>query len=309
MPLRVRELYTQVQQRKKVEIAYAKVSSDVDEPIDYLRRTTPELQGLTPAADQSALGSILAAVGKNVSEFFQNFPNTSSMEAIHQEKLRRNGKPSGEQDQTFHYLCLIPNQTWGPGFSEYRAGVSGEQGQPKGLQDGFMLTSGFTSASLIFHPAYQAQSTFRYLGRQKVNGRDTVVLAFAQQPAKSKMYGTFKSGDVLMTTFTQGLAWVDAQTYQIIRLRTDLLKPLPEVRLEKQTTEIDYAEVRFKGVDGGFWLPKEVNVTVGWDGKNLRNQHEYSGFQVFNVAATQRIDKPKSSQQVSDLSGEPGSRP
>lgn len=309
MPLRVRELYTQVQQRRSVEVAYAKVSSEAEEPIDHLRRTTPELQGLTPAADQAPLDSILTSVGKNVSELFQNFPNTSSVEAIHQEKLRRNGKLNGQQDQTFHYLCLIPNQTWGPGFSEYRANLSGEQGQPRGLQDGFMLTSGFTSASLIFHPAYQAQSTFRYLGRQKLNGRDTLVLAFAQQPTRSKLYGTFKSGDALMTTFTQGLAWVDAQTYQILRLRTDLLKPLPEVKLERQTTEINYAEVHFKSIEGGFWLPQEVNVTVGWDGKSLRNQHEYSAFQVFNVAATQKIDKPKPSQQASELSAEPGSQP
>ncbi|HXJ92778.1 MAG TPA: hypothetical protein VMT20_07830 [Terriglobia bacterium] len=309
MPLHVRELYTQVQQRKKVEVAYAKVTSEVDQPIDYLRRTTPELKGLTPAADQAPLDSILTAVGKNVADLFQNFPNTSSVEAIHQEKLRRNGKLNREQDQTFHYLCLIPNQTWGPGFSEYRADVSGEQGQPRGLQDGYMLTSGFTSASLIFHPAYQSQSTFKYLGRQKLNARDTVVLAYAQLPAKSKLYGTFKTGDVLMTTFTQGLAWVDAQTYQILRLRTDLLKPLPEVKLEKQTTEIDYAEVHFKGIESGFWLPKEVNVTVGWDGKSLRNQHEYSAFQVFNVAATQKIDKPKSRQQAAGLTPEPESQP
>ena len=135
------------------------------------------------------------------------------------------------------------------------------------------------------------------------------MLAFAQQPAVSKLYGTFKSGDVMVTTFTQGLAWVDAQTYQILRLRTDLLKPLLEVKLEKQTTEINYAEVHFKGIENGFWLPKEVNVTVGWDGKSLRNQHEYSGFQVFNVAATQKIDKPKSSQQASELSADPASQP
>ena len=281
----------------------------MDEPTDYLRRTTPELQGLTPASDQAPLASILAAVGKNVSGMFQNFPNTSSVETIHQEKLRRNGKVNGEEHETFHYLCLITNQSWGPGFSEYRANASGGEGQPRGLQDGFMLTSGFTSASLIFHPAYQAQSTFRYLGREKLNGRDTLVVAFAQQPAKSKLYGTFKSGDVLMTTFTQGLAWVDAQTYQILRLRTDLLKPLPEVKLDKQTTDVDYAEVHFKGIDNGFWLPKDVNVTVAWDGKTLRNQHEYSAFQVFNVAATQKIDKPKPSQQAAGLTPEPESQP
>ena len=36
-----------------------------------------------------------------------------------------------------------------------------------------------------------------------------------------------------MTTFSQGLAWVDSESYEITRLRTDLLMPLPEVKLER----------------------------------------------------------------------------
>jgi len=310
MPIRVREVYMQVQQKKKVEVTYAKVKTAVDQPVDYLRRTTPELKSLKPAADQALLAGILSATGKNVEEFFQNFPNTSSVEEIHQEKLSHKGKREGYLDQKFNYLCVAPDQSWGPGFSEYRASAAGEQGQPRGLQDGFMLTSGFTSASLIFHPAYQAQSTFRYLGRQQMDGRDAYVLAFAQLPIKSKLYGSFKSGDSQVTTFTQGLAWVDPQTYQILRLRTDLLKPLPEVRLQRQTTDISYAEVHFKDVEGGFWLPSDVTVTVGWAGRQLRNEHQYSGFRVFNVATAQKIGKPKgSAQQVSEQQPNPKHEP
>jgi tetratricopeptide (TPR) repeat protein len=310
MPIGVRELYTEVQQKKKVEVTYAKLKTEVEEPIDYLTRTTPELKSLRPAADQAPLAGILSAVGRNVEESFRSFPNTSSVEEIHQEKLSRRGKREGYLDQKFYYLCVIPEQSWGPGFSEFRGSVGAEQGQPAGLKDGFMLTSGFTSASLIFHPAYQAQSTFRYLGRQQVDGVDSYVLAFAQIPMKSKLYGTFKSSDSLVTTFTQGLVWVNPQTYQILRLRTDLLKPLPEVKLERQTTDIDYGEVRFKGVDGSFWLPKDVTVTVSWASRNLRNKHEYSGFKVFNVASIEKTSKPNApAQQASQQQPTPQIEP
>jgi tetratricopeptide (TPR) repeat protein len=302
MPLNVREVYTLVQQKKKVEVTYAKKSkTEVNEPIDYLRRTTPELKTLTPAADQSPLAGILTAVGKNVEDAFRNYPNTSSVEEVHQEKLSRNGKREGYLDEKFYYLCVTPQQSWGPGFSEFRNSVDTEQGQPSGLKDGFMLTAGFTSASLIFHPAYQAQSEFRYLGRQPVGNINAYVLAFAQIPAKSKLYGTFKFGNNLVTTFTQGLVWIDPQSYQIMRLRTDLLRPLPDARLDRQTTDINYAEVHFKGVDGAFWLPRDVTVTVSYANRNLRNEHEYSGFRVFNVASTEKVSKPKTQpQQASD---------
>ena len=156
-----------------------------------------------------------------------------------------------------------------------------------------MVTSGFSSASLIFHPAYQGQSTFRYLGRQEMDGVDAYVVAYAQIPGKSKLNGSFKSRDGFVTTFTQGLAWVNPQTYQIMRLRSDLLKPLPEVQLQRQTTDITYAAVRFRNMDGSYWLPRNVTVTVTWAHRRLRNEHEYSGFRAFSVAESQKIGNPK----------------
>jgi hypothetical protein len=163
-----------------------------------------------------------------------------------------------------------------------------------------MVTSGVASASLVFHPRYQSQATFRYLGRQKVNGRDSYVIAFAQQPAKARLNGSFKSGEISMTTFSQGLAWIDSQSYQITRLRTDLLRPLLEVNLERATTEIAFGEVHFKGMAEGFWVPQQVTVTVDWNGEHLRNEHRYSEFKLFNVEATEKIEKRKELGQTSE---------
>jgi tetratricopeptide (TPR) repeat protein len=299
MPLRVRQLWARIGEKKKIEVVYAKVKSRVNQPLDYLHNTVPELKDLVPATDQAPLDSVLNAVGKRVEAYFRNFPNTVSLEAIHQEKLSRKGKVGGTLDQKFHYLCLTPTEESELGFTEYRANLSGDAGQPQGLSDGYMLTSGFASASLIFHPVYQAESTFRYLGRQKINGQDTFVVAFAQRPEKARLNGVFKMGETSMATFSQGLAWIDSASYEIIRLHTDLLKPLPEVRLEKETTEIDFGENHFKSIAEGFWLPREVKVSVDWNGKSLRNKHEYSDFKLFNVGATEKIGKPKELRQTS----------
>lgn len=119
------------------------------------------------------------------------------------------------------------------------------------------------------------------------------MIAFAQRPEKARVNGAFKYGDTTMPTFSQGLAWVDAESYEIVRLRSDLLKPLPEVRLEKETTGIDFGENHFKDVAEVFWLPREVTVSVDWNGKSLRNKHEYSDFKLFNVGASQKAGKPK----------------
>ncbi len=298
MPLYAREVWARIQNRKKVQVAYTQGSKTINRPIDYLSRTVPELKGLEPATDQKPLDAILSAVGKNVEEFFRQFPNTSSLEQIRQEKLLHNGKRGSTLDSKFRYLCLASTDPGVAGFDEYRLNATGDRGTPSGLKDGFMLTSGFASTSVLFLPAYQPGATFRYLGRQKLNGRDTLVLAFAQQPAKARVYGGFKSGGVSVPTFYQGLAWLDPASYQILRLRTDLLMPFSQVRLEKETTEIDFAEVHFQRGAAGFWLPQEVTVSVDWRGKHLRNVHQYSDYRIFNVESTQKIATPNFAQKT-----------
>lgn len=301
MPLYVRQVWARIGERKKIEVAYLqpKTKANLVPTIDYLHYPVPELKGLVVARNQAPLQGALAAVGKNVDAFFKNFPNTESVEEIHQEKISRRGKVSGSLDQKFHYLCLMPGDNSELAFNEYRANMSGDAGLPRGLKDGFMLTSGFASASLIFHPLYQSDSNFKYLGWERVGGRDTYVIAYAQRPESSRINGIFKMGPTSMPTFSQGLAWIDAETYQIVRMRTDLLKPLSEVRLEKETTEIDFNQTHFKSVAGEFWLPREVKVSVDWNGHTLRNLHDYSDFKLFSVGAREKVSKPGEGGQAS----------
>ncbi len=307
MPLDVREVWARMNDKEKIQATYLKVKPNQKKGIDYLHGSVPELAGMVPAKDQSELNPILGAVGKNVEAYVRDFPNTVSLEQIHEEKVSRKGKGGATLDQKFYYLCLAPTIHNVIGFTEYRKSPTGEGGAPEGLQDGYMLTSGFASANLVFHPLYQPGSIFRLLGQQKLGDHDTYVLAFAQRPEISTMNGIFKIGAVTMPTFVQGLAWVDASSYEIIRMQTDLLRPLPEVRLDKETTEIDFSENRFKTVNGGFWLPREVKVSVEWNGRSLRNLHEYSDFKIFNVGASEKVGNPKEVDQASKQSASPQS--
>lgn len=301
MPLRVRQVWVSIQNREKVETLYVKTKPQKGhEQLDFLRRPPADLiSGLEPAKDQEQLSSILDGVGTKILELIKNFPNTSSLEAIHQEKMSRKGGVSDAQNQKFRYLCMVPREAWGPGFIEYRADFAGNEAMPKGLSEGFMLTKGFASTALFFHPAYRSESNFHYLGRQNVNGRSAFVVAFAQIPGKAHLTGDFRNGQTSVTTFSQGLAWIDTATYQIIRLHTDLLASLPDLRLEKETMNIDFNEVHFNRLKSAFWLPKEVTVTLDWNGKQLRNRHEYSDFKAFNVDASEKIGKPKASAESS----------
>jgi len=299
MPHWVQAIGEKIQDRKKDDQALVKLQKAATPYTDYIHNPSPELPGIEPAGDQVKLDPLLTAVGKNVAELFQKFPNTSSLEKIHQEKLDRKGKSGGRLDQKFRYLCLIPSGQWGPRTDEYRADSAGHAAYPQGLLQNFMLTSGFVAAPLVFHPTYQPGSMFRLLGRQKNKGRDAYVIAFAQEPKRSRMYGTFNCDGKMRETYYQGVAWIDSTTFQILRLRTDLLAPLPILKLQSETTEIEFQEVHFSRIAEGFWVPAQVTVTIDWEGRRLRNRHEYSDFVVFNVDAMEKIGKPKGAPEAS----------
>ncbi|MHB8653759.1 MAG: hypothetical protein ACYDA9_07765 [Terriglobia bacterium] len=287
-PVRVRALYSEIQMRMNLH-AYGQVKSFVSEPLSSLLRAMPELHGLEPAPSQADLPAILQKTGEGVQAFFENFQNTVSTEQISEARLGKDGKVKDSLDQKFRYLLVTHPQKQRLGLEEYRTNLRGDRTEPTGLNSGLMLSTGFATTSLLFHPAYQNGSTFRYLGRQVANGRECHVVAFAETPEKARMIERFSTADDSVLILFQGLAWIDAQNYKILQLRTDLLRPQSKIRLQRQTTEISYDPVQFKQLAMAMWLPSEVAVTVEWRGKTYRNMHKYSEFKLFNIDAKDKV--------------------
>ncbi len=297
LPPSVRDLYEQIRAGKKdqaiVATLKAKAKARGVVPLDYLHYPTAKLPGLVPASDQKPLEAILAAAGKNVEEFFATLPDICSVEKVNQERLTGEGKDALSQQRKYTYLMVVPDKRWGPGIEEYRADPKGKLTAQPPLDDTYMLTEGFVSAPLVFYPVYQQGSSYRLLGTQEVEGRKDYVVVYAQRPGRTPLSGTFMYGATVQRFFTQGIAWIDSENFEIVRMITDLLDPLPELRLDKETTDITFEKVNFKMAAHGFWLPKEVTVNLAWNGRLLRNEHSYSDFLLSNVKSEQKIGKPK----------------
>jgi hypothetical protein len=119
------------------------------------------------------------------------------------------------------------------------------------------------------------------------------VVAFAQRPATARNTGVLSVGPNSINTLVQGVGWIDSTSYQIRRLRTDLLAPSPELGVERETTTIQYGAVYFKGMPQVHWLPIQVEVIVIWQNTTMHNDHTYSHFRLFNVDSQHRVSPPK----------------
>ena len=270
---------------------YSRARTVVDMTRDELIKAYPaDLPNLEFAENQEDLDTLLEKVGQKVAAFFHDFPNTVSSEQVRREKLRHDGSVEDSVTQKYNYSVSLDRIG---GLDEGRTDKNGHAIAHERMSTNSLLTSGFVSLPMYFQLSHQFASRFRYLGRER-SGPRAYMIAFAQKPGVADIIGLL--GPTLTSPgaqlLYQGFAWVDPQTYQIVRMTTDLLAPRDDVMLSRVTSEIWFGEIQFKTISETFWLPQEVLVTVDYNGDLYRNRHHYSDYQALTVSAQDKITPP-----------------
>ncbi len=259
----------------------------VDLPIaDLLQRYPEELQGVDLNSGQVDLEILLKEIARGVDEFLRTLPNTVSKEHIRQEVLRSDGKVQDHVDQDVSYLLLLNFKDNRLDWEEARTDSKGKTVAIRRLEGTSMVTSGYAMECILFSPRMLAGSRFRCLGRQD-SAPHAYLIAFAQKPGKSAP-GIFRMSGMEADLLSQGLAWVDPVNHQIIRMRSDMLEPLPQLGLVGHTTQITYAEHHFSSSPASFWLPEQVVVTIQFGGRTYRNTHRYTDYKLFSVESYEK---------------------
>ena len=255
-----------------------------------LARAVPELKHLQPAESQDMLPQILERVGAAVAAFFDNFSNTACTEHVTSNVDTPLKTGALHYDNKYNYVALAQAGAMKYRLREYRTDTKGEPVQPDAKNG--VVTFGFVALSVHFHPDYQADSRFRYLGREAMEKQDTYVVAFAQRPNVARQTASVQFLGRSGIVFMQGVAWIDPVSFRIVRLRTDIQQPEVNVGLLKETTQVLYSEVSFTQSDKTLWVPREVSVTGQLKQYLFHNQHRYSDYRLFKVQVEQKQDKP-----------------
>lgn len=258
-------------------------------PLEELVEYIPELKVLRPARDQTKLPMVLERTGARVDEFFRDIINLAAHEEVTQEKLSRKKRVQTSQHLQYNYLIIIHGDEKPPRFEEYRADAEGKPVTQKGATRVYSVTSGFGLKCIYFSTAHQPESTFLYLGDEQIGQRNTYVVAFAQRPGHTTMAESVSGSWGADSVFVQGIAWIDQNSFQIVRLRTDLLGPPVDIGLTRQTTEVTFGEVRLPDIEVPLWLPSLVNVYAVFDGQAFRNEHHYTNYERYRVSVKIKV--------------------
>jgi hypothetical protein len=271
---------------------WANAKTYVDLPVEEIEARVEELQGLDPEVSQEGLTSMLDLVGESSLDLLHHTPNVASHEEqitdqrsvsqISQGALRPMMAPPTRDRQEFGYLLLSHGVEGGVELREYRTDKHGQPLEGSRSRNG-QMTEGFVSEWLRLLPGNRHESRFRYLGRQEVDNRKTLVLAFAQIPEEMKYPARFSFNGVQISVLLQGLVWVDASDFRIVRMREDLLAPRPDVYLKEATIRIRFAQVPMEKAGTSFWLPVEAAISWNCKGVAVEQRHIYSDYRLYAV--------------------------
>jgi hypothetical protein len=243
---------------------------------------------------------VVEKTGKRIMEFVASVDKFTATEKVVHESFNQWGAGSRPIGFSFDYLVSIEEIR--PGFlgvEEYRGPDSAISKFPDGI-----ATLGLPALVLIFHPYNVTNFDVSCEGMTHLNGKAAWQLYFRQRSDKPNTIRAYRIGEngPSYAVALKGRAWIAADSYQLLRLETNLIAPLPEIRLAGEYTAIEYGPVRFHSGEK-LWVPQSAEVYYNWRGHRTYRRHNFSNYLLFSVEDRQKIAAPQTGVASADSPG------
>jgi tetratricopeptide (TPR) repeat protein len=253
----------------------------------------PEVDERVPPVEPGAvcaLDDVLQKAGKRIQELVSNVDRFTATESLKHETINRWGLPSSAETRKFDYVVGVEEVRPGQlNVEEYRSSHGSAGDFPDGV-----ATIGLPALVLIFHPYNAGFFEMTCEGLARWNGALGWQVHFRQRKDKPNTIRSYRIGSgPSYPVALKGRAWIAADSYQILRLETDLIAPVPEIRLVTDRTIIEYGPVHFRENDVEMWLPQSAELYYDWKGRRSHRRHGFSNYLLFSVEDKQHISVPK----------------
>jgi hypothetical protein len=236
------------------------------------------------------LMELMQNTSKRLEEFVENVNRISAIEVLEHERLDKHGKVVEREKHKSNYVAIIEETSPGAlNVNEYRDGGGGRgSGFPRDI-----ATLGLPLLAMIFHPSHLDEFALRCEGAGVWRDQPVWRVHFQQRKDRPARISDFQLGDRIVPVLLKGTAWIDAQNYQIVHLESQLLEPIPQVKLYTENQSLDYGPVQFQNSKVSMWLPQAAEINLESGGRHFHHRHIYSDYRIFSVEVGQKIGKPK----------------
>ncbi len=240
------------------------------------------------AADEG-LDAVLERTGKQVSAFLELISETNCTEHVLQEKFADNGKVVEKEQSTFDYLIILSTSDGELSLVESRIAPADAKQQKKPRAP-LLISNGFSTLFLVFHPYYVTSFQFTRDGEESLNGRALAKIHFQhisgmRSPAALAVRGREYPLDL------SGTAWIDPASGVIVKLTANVDSGMQDIGLRTLHSEVRFSPVTFHDSPGSFWLPAQATVEVETRHQHWRNTHQSSQYRRFAVDTKEQVAK------------------
>jgi hypothetical protein len=241
---------------------------------------------------------VLHGVGERMTQLVSNLEKFSATEHVTHFSVDKAGMLRSREIRSFEYVVLISRDAFqGFQLDEYRNGNTNPAQFPAGI-----ATTGLPVMAAVFHPQMLSDFKLSCEGLGLWSGHPAWQVRFEQRTDRPNRIRAYNIAGNYYPVALKGRAWIDAGTFQVLRLETDLVHPINEMQLTHERLSIEYGEVRFQSHDLQLWLPKSAELY--WERHNHRyyRRHDFSDFKIFAVDTDQKYQRPKESYSFTNTS-------
>jgi tetratricopeptide (TPR) repeat protein len=233
--------------------------------------------------------SVLANAGDRVAQLVADIEKFAAVEDLFHQRLDNYGVPVRTETRKFNYVASIAEPE--PGYlevDEYRAEKLTLEGYPDHL-----ASTGFAMLAFVFHPHIQPDFTMQCEGLGDWQGQATWLVRFQQRPDRPSRMHSYRMGSQMHAVGLKGRAWIRADNFQILRIESELVAPVPEIQLRSEHQVVEYAPVPFAKSGTSLWLPHSAELYLDFRRQRYYRRHSFDHYMLFSVAAEGHAKDPK----------------
>ena len=137
-----------------------------------------------------------------------------------------------------------------------------------------VATLGTVALVFVFHPDYRNDFDFRCEGVAHQGGQLAWQIHFQQKPEVQSRLRSYQLGTRYFRVGIKGRAWIAADSFQILRMESDLVTQVPALRLNAEHQDIPYGPVPLKKREILLWLPFSAEIYLDFDGHRIHRSQD-----------------------------------
>ena len=231
---------------------------------------------------------VIEESGRRVQELVDDVARFAAVEDLLHQSLNEFGTPTRTETRKYNYVASISEPQ--PGFlavDEYRA----DRITPADYPDNIAST-GFAALALVFHPHMRDNFAMTCEGLGDWHGQATWLVRFRQRDDRPNRMHSYKVGDQMYSVDLQGRAWITADKFHIVRIESEMLKPLPEIHLLGEHEVVEYGPVEFPRKNTSLWLPKSAEIYFDFRKHHYYRRHSFDHYMLYSVDTEEKRKEP-----------------